>query len=168
MRKHRIKINDLRRHTIPSAQDINGIGADQVHLCGSRSDHRIRQRTPQAVLKQCGNQGVTLDQGHRATQPGQHEGIAPQPGSSIQNDRTNPRLNAHCFGNRLPVAATEQPPVCHRSGDKVHPDRPRRVRAQLDQLQAVAPDLQGKRCLAVELQPEPLCIGCRQKIKRGV
>ena len=58
--------------------------------------------------------------------------------------------------------------VCHRSGDKVHPDRPRRVRAQLDQLQAVAPDLQGKRCLAVELQPEPLCIGCRQKIKRGV
>ncbi|MNV80376.1 hypothetical protein D3C71_1739750 [compost metagenome] len=52
--------------------------------------------------------------------------------------------NAHRLGDHLPVATTEHAPVRGLAFDKVDPHRPRCLRAQLLDLQAINAHLHGK------------------------
>ncbi|SPO59673.1 protein of unknown function [Pseudomonas inefficax] len=144
MREHRVEVDHLRRLPFPSAHALDGIAGQQAHAPHDRPHLLIRPRPRQAILKQRGNQRLAFDQGHLAAQAGQYECVLAQPGSGIQHLRTHALGNAHRLGDHLPVATTEQAPMRGLAFDEVHPHRPRRLRAQLLNLQTINAHLHGK------------------------
>ena len=161
VREHRVEVDHLRRLALPGAHQLDGVAVKQLHLRGNRRDIAIQRGAGQAVFQQGGDQRLTLDQGHAAAQTGQHKGITTQTSRGIQHPRPHARLHAHRLGDHLPAAAAEQPAMGHRTLDEIHPHRPRRLRPQLDQLQPLLAQLQGKLRLALLRQPQALGPGSR-------
>ncbi|MNO77813.1 hypothetical protein D3C76_689340 [compost metagenome] len=169
MREHRVEVDHLRRLAFPAAHVLDGIAGKQAHAPDDRPHLVIRPGARQTILEQRCNQRLAFDQGHLATQAGQHERILAQAGRGIQHLRPHALGDTDCLGDHLPIATAEHPPMRRLPFDEVDPHRPRRLRAQLLDLQAVAADLHREpRRVVHQWQPQALGPGggLRGKFRR--
>ncbi|MNN37950.1 hypothetical protein D3C81_1519200 [compost metagenome] len=144
VREHRVEVDHLRRLTFPGAHQLDGIALQKTHAGRDRRHFEVPLRPRQAIFQQGGDQRLALNQAHFAAQRGENEGITAETGRGIENEGTDARLDAHRLGDHLPTAAAELPAVRSGAFEEVHAHRPRRVRAELQQLQTVLAQLQGE------------------------
>jgi len=165
MGEHRVEVDHLWRLAFPGAHAFDGVAIEQAHAADNRPHLLVSAGPCQAILKQRRNQRLALDQGHLATQAGQHERVLAQTCRGIQHLRPHALSNAHRLGDHLPVAATKLAPMRRLALDEVDPHRPRRLRPELLDLQAVGADLHGK-CGGFIFQRQSQALGPDGSLRR--